>query len=154
MQGDDSRVLTKTTVRLFWRKWRVVRLWRKHLHVRVGFLSTLLKWGVFLSYSWIIRGSERRVATASKKDREKREESPFSVVTPICSFFPCLLFPSFHCFCCLGSSIDRKFSEPSRYVFIAHNEHVGLFWSCVSVFSRLLTCVTLIFYYQKSSLFF
>ncbi len=53
------------------------------------------------SNSWIIRGNEKRVATTSKKDKEKRGVALFSNNIYSFFYFP-LQFISFHCFCCSG----------------------------------------------------
>ncbi len=142
MQGDDSCVLTKTTVCLFWRKWRVVCL-DENTFMCVWAFSLLCWSGVFFSF-------ERRVATASKKNREY---SAFSAATPILFFFfSCL--PSFHCF----RIKEYRSIENSRSLEVCVYRTQGILWffpiMCVSVFSRLLVCVTLILRYQASSVSF
>lgn len=105
-ENDGSFVLMKMTGRVSFTKTPSCAWGLSLYFAEVGLF--------FLSYSWIIRGRERRVATASKKGREKREESPFSAATPIRFFFSCLLFPSFPCFCCLGSKSIHRSIENSR----------------------------------------
>jgi len=122
MQGDDSCVLTKTTVCLFWRKWRVVCL-DENTFMCGGGLSL---YSAEVGFFFLSRGGlqpQRKIESI----RAFQQQHQFAF------FFSCL--PSFHCF----RIKEYRSIENSRSLEVCVYRTQGILWffpiMCVSVFS-------------------